>query len=316
MVLVMDPGSPSTASNDPVFKQGEKKSVVARRILCEWDKWPDQVAAAATTTAKPRKPASESFDARLADRVRPDPDRPLPNLYEEEGYWPSSLDEDERRKLAKAYIKSFGLGQFANAADLIPLVSSLPVLVTRDLLGAGGRRTNEPGTVSAVFARAAEVLDCARLNLPSGDSPGSPPRAWYELITDLEVEFLNAVRTWARGQGSEITLPWVPRLPDWVDGEEQGLLKSFGWLRMALGDTSGRNMHAPGCHTIRSGSGLLADHLPLWQVVVEDQKNLCGVCGGPGLRDLLEFSGFIAAADVWSSRGNAELERWQVVAID
>jgi hypothetical protein len=117
------------------------------------------------------------------------------------------------------------------------------------------------------------------------------------------------------GEVSQIILPPVPPLPDWVGEEERHLCPVFGWLRLAIGDTGGQMLHSPSCHTVRSRPVQSADHMPWWEVLLEGRRGLCGVCNGPCVRDLVPLTGFVAAVDVWHQRGRDRIERWQQGAL-
>src|SRR5262249_7702096 len=111
--------------------------------------------------------------------------------------------------------------------------------------------------------------------------------------------------------GGEILLPPTPRLPEWVSDERRTMAPILGWLRVAIAETSGRLIHSPGCRSVRSQPVLQADHLPWWQIMLEDPDRICSVCGGPSIRDLVPLAGFVAAVDVWLARGSSRIERWQ-----
>lgn len=48
--------------------------------------------------------------------------------------------------------------------------------------------------------------------------------------------------------------------------------------------------------------------------MLESPRQLCGRCGGPGVRDLVPLAGFVAAVDVWDARGRERIEQWQQAA--
>src|SRR5439155_1779241 len=123
------------------------------------------------------------------------------------------------------------------------------------------------------------------------------------LLGEADIAFVNAVHEDIAASGGELLLPPVPELPYWVDEDARAMGPVFGWLRLAVGDTSGELLHAPGCTSLRSRPVLLTNHVPWWLVMLENPRRLCGQCGGPGVRDLVPMAGFVAAVEVWDGRG-------------
>lgn len=254
----------------------------------------------------------EQYERERADRLKVDPTRPLPDEYDDEEST-RHTDQEERAKLAKKYLKIRGFGPRATVDEILPLMVGLPVRVLRDILATSEhRQAGAPGTVAAVFMRSAQLLECARF-----DSEYVPrPR---DLLGESDVAFVGALREQIAASGSEILLPPVPVLRDWKrdeDDEGRQLLGALGWIRVAVGHTSGQKLHSPRCHVLKSGRGSVAtaDHIPWWRAVAEHPYDVCGVCYGPCMRDLVPMAGFTAAVDVWHHRGRGGIEKWQQAA--
>ncbi len=201
------------------------------------------------------------------------------------------------------------------AEEIAPLVADLPAPVARDVLAALRAGVSAgPGSVGAVFARAARLIDNAWTAAWKQIGTASPSPL-PQLLGERDAAFVTAVCEQVAAAGGEIVLPPVPALPSWLDDEVLERSAAFGWLRAAIGDTDGVLLHDPGCRVIRSRPLSQVDHVPLWRVLIERPDRLCSVCGGPALRDLVPLAGFVAAVDVWHVRGCGPVERWQQVAL-
>ncbi|MBE1467430.1 hypothetical protein H4W33_006442 [Kibdelosporangium phytohabitans] len=311
-VKVSDPGAkvPKDRWGARSVKRNERLQVTTRDIICPWEEWADRAASIgselAARAAAQRSNWSE-HERRRADRVVVDANRMLPDEYDEQHFY-EDTDAEERAVLADEYIRTRGLGSFATADKVRPLLVDLPVPVLRDILAADAyQRSGAPGTVAAVFTRAARLLETARIT--SRDVPLP-----HQLFGEADAAYVNAIRDDVAASGGQLLLPPVPSLPTWVDEEEQAMAPTLGWIRLVIGDTSGQRLHSPGCNTVRSRPAVSAEHAPWWQIMLESPHRLCGVCGGPGARDLLPIAGFVAAVDVWDSRGRDRIERWQQAA--
>lgn len=205
------------------------------------------------------------------------------------------------------------LGPYASEDDLKPLLPDIPVRVGRDIAAAVQAFPNpSPGTVGSVYARAGRLLELARIAAKDRGGGSTPPAM---VLTADDQAFLEAVLARQESIGGQLTLPPAPRLPDWAATDDSALIGDFGWIRVALGNTSGDNLHDPGCRTISGGSLEDADHIPWWQLLLEPPRRICGVCNGPGVRDLPALAAFVAASDAWQERERASLEPWQITAV-
>jgi hypothetical protein len=315
-VQVVDPGAqpPKNAWGAKPVKRNEKRQVTTRNIACPWEEWAHRAAsigARREAVVAEQRSWCEYFEHRRAERVAVDPERALPEDYDEEG--DATEDTEERITLSKAYRKVRGLGSYGTYEEIVPLMVDLPIPVLRDILAADRHgHPGAPGTVASVFPRAAMLLENARIasvdrhDRVYGDAP-QPGR----LLGEADIAFVDAVRGHVAASGGELILPPVPVLPDWVDEEERLLASVFGWLRLAIADTTGQMLHSPACRTVRSRPIQLTDHLPWWKVMLEGRRRVCGVCDGPCMRDLVPLAGFTAAVDVWHYRGRERVERWQ-----
>jgi hypothetical protein len=319
-VRVVDPGTepPRNAWGARPVKRNEQRQVATRDIACPWPEWADRAAATGAereARVAEQRAQHEDFARRRADRLVVDAKRALPDEYDEK-YFDAETDAEERAALGKAFIEARGLGPYATLDELTPLLVDLPVPVLRDILavyvdrGSGG-----PGTVASTFLRSAELLEVARVASMgrAGSVSGEIPQPG-RLLGEADTAFVTAIREGIAASGGELLLPPVPALPAWVDEDERAVAPTFGWLRLAVGDTGGELLHSPGCASVRSRPILLTDHLPWWLVMIERPRRMCGRCGGPGVRDLVPMAGFVAAVDVWHERGRGRIERWQQTA--
>ncbi|MGP4019133.1 hypothetical protein [Saccharopolyspora sp. 5N708] len=304
-VRVVAPGTkpPQHAWDAQQVKRGEQRQVATRDIVCPWEEWADRAAAIGAereAEVAERRAWHDDFERRRADRVVVDAERALPEEYDEK-FFDTETDAEERVALSREYIKARRLGPYATLEQIQPLLVDLPVPVLRDILAANAHReTGLPGTVASTFVRAAELLETARRAAKdrARGSGGETPQPG-SLLGEADIAFVNAARDGIAASGGELLLPPVPTLPDWVDEEERVVAPLFGWLRLAVGDTSGRLLHSPGCSSVRSRPILLTDHVPWWLVMLENPQRLCSRCDGPGVRDLVSLAGFVAAVDVW-----------------
>ncbi|MCO5974646.1 hypothetical protein [Actinoallomurus soli] len=318
-VQVVNPGTnpPKNAWDARPVKRNEQRQVATRDIVCPWAEWADRAAsigAEREAKAAERRAWHDEYKRRRTDRLFVDPERALPEEYDEEDF-DVERDIEERAALCEAYIKARGLGPYATVDELKPLLVDLPVPVLRDILATEAHQPGAPGTVASTFVRAAKLLEVARI--ASRDRQGRPPRALPQpgdLLGESDIAFVNAVRDSVTASGGELLLPPVPALPEWVDEEDRAVAPLLGWLRLAVGDTSGERLHSPGCYSVQSRPVLLTEHMPWWLVMLEGWRRLCGRCGGPSVRDLLPLAGFVAAVDVWRDRGRNRIERWQQAA--
>jgi hypothetical protein len=319
-VKVLDPGPKPKQSYPPPpeFKRGEKRQVSARGIACRWEDWAQRAAAAAATHKE--KLAEQNrrharWQDKLADRTRVAPERELPLTYQDDQF--TRRDPEERESLVGAYITAAKLGPLAEGADIAALLAELPTLVVRDVIAATEVRWSSTaptaGTVGLAYRRAARLFDLARVAAMRDHGHSVPPDTQ---LSEVDVAFLTAVGAHCESAGGQLLPIPVPTLPGWVsaDPERRRLIETFGWLRVAVAETTGDNLHDPGCRTTRSRSFPESDHVPWWQVELESPQRICAVCNGPGIRDLTAFAGFAAAADAWDTRGRTELEPWQLAA--
>lgn len=198
----------------------------------------------------------------------------------------------------------------------------LPAPVLRDLAAASlvaafgvGHRdltSERPGTaVGAVYARAAELVECRLLAYDSG-----PPLWRVQDQAHADQQFVDACCATLSARGGALVLPFVPRLRTMHGREELTSERpAMGWLRLAYGHTSGRRHHSPDCHVLRGRRTRVvgADTGPMWRFLI-DPEGACGVCGGPAQVVSDELIAFRVAADVWHARGG-ELEQWQIQAL-
>ncbi|WP_434450079.1 hypothetical protein [Lentzea sp. E54] len=319
-VQVMDPGAkpPKNAWGARLVKRNAQQQVATRDIACPWEEWPERAASiGAELKARVAKQRSwfDELEQSRADRVIVDAGRVLPEEYDDE-LTRADTEAEERGTLTTAYIKARGLGEFVTLDELRPLLVDLPVPVLRDILASDiRRRSGTPGTVASVFTRSAELLEVARIaSMDRHRNAGAEIPQPGGLLGEHEVAFVNTILEGIAASGGELLLPPVPALPDWVDEDMRTIAPLFGWLRVAVADTSGEMLHSPGCTVVRSRPILLGDHVPWWLVLLESPRRLCSKCDGPSVRDLVPMAGFVAAVDVWHARGGDRIEQWQQAA--
>lgn len=285
-----------------VQRVGQTVVVETRRISGPWQQWQAD-AKAAKEAAEAKQREHDIADAR---REETDPVRELPATYQPE--WARHSHPFEAAQLDSAYRAAGGLGPYGTI-DAGAMLGPLPDELRRDVLAATAaeqaRAETGPGTVGAVLARCAQVLAASRVE-QDGYQGDWPLRA-------CDGDFINAVVAEAAAGGGQLLLPPTPNLPSWATLGP--LVAPMGWLRAAFAYTSGQKVHAPGCRTTGHREGADAPTMPLWQVAITDQAHICGSCGGPGLKQLVEFAHFAAAADVWDARGRTGIERWQRAAL-
>jgi hypothetical protein len=315
-VDVLDPGPTPTLYSAEPWKQGQTTDLSTQKLLCTWEDWPahqqranDELAA---TRAEHQHRAAERGQER-ADLTRVDPTRPLPDRYEDTPALILSRHSEYLAALSGAYDERLVYAH-ATPEDVARVLGDLPIPVARDLVSAVRFGPDEglPGTVGHVFNEAAHLVDVAR-TLNDERSPQLGTR--YRLVTETHADFVAAVRDDIAAQGGRLTLPYVPALPHWLSDQRRIVAESLGWLRVAVGDTSGNRLHDAACHTISGRPLLLTTNVPLWQVLLERMDRECGVCGGPNVRDVLAFAHFTAAVEVWDARGRTGIEPWQRAAL-
>lgn len=319
-IRVVDAGTPppKNAWNARAVTQNEQRQVATRDIACPWEEWPEHSASIGATLearAVERRRWLDDMKSGRTDRLAINPERTLPNKYEEEDF-DEDEDTEERSALMDAYVETRRPSRYITPDRLQPLLANLPVPVLRDILAVDIRgELGESGTVASTFKRAARLFETTLIASRgrSGHTFGAISRP-HQLLGETDVAFVNAVRDNVSATGGDLLIPTVPPLPEWVDKQARAVAPALGWLRLAVGDTGGDHLHSPGCASSYSKSSLLSDHLPWWMVMLERPQHLCGRCGGPDLRDLVPLTGFVAAADVWQDRGRNRIERWQQAA--
>ena len=312
--VVVDPG-PSPAFPREPLKQGVTVEISTRSVACSWDEWPAHAAKVAEVKANraaDQDATWSQFEESRADRTRVDPARQLPDHYDDE---PDDFDDpDERATLVKEYLARLKYVH-ATPDEVARLIENVPVPVARDIVSAlpgQGSDDADPNSVGKVFARTAYLLNEARIAMAGRAAPRLAARS--ALLTEAHIAFVWELHEQIADEGGELRLPYVPRLPDWLGDEAGERAATFGWIRLAVGDTSGDRLHSTSCHTIRSHTASDADHSPLWRIELTHRDDVCTVCGGPNLRDHLPFAHFTAAVDVWTARQRSAIERWQRVA--
>jgi len=252
-VAVLDPGPTARGALEKAgrLRRGEKKQVATREIACRWADWAERVAASVAekeTRAAERRQWHDDNDRRRADRTRVDPGRPLPDTYDPDADLWYGDDEEERAELAKAYLEGRSFGARVTPDSVAALLRDLPLFVARDIVAAT-RFEDSPaaGTVAAVFARAAGLFKRVRLDARGDRTP------WL-ILQGRDAAYIAAACEQVAASDGQVVLPFVPLLPGWLDRDVRAMGRAFGWLRVAVGDTSGTRIHDPGCRAITAQS--------------------------------------------------------------
>ena len=280
--------------------------------------------------ARDQKPESrkERRDRQEAVKLATlDPSRALPRRYEDDvrqrpGPPPAlpyrDQDPDTPTRLAGDFRAAVGPGPSFSLQEVIVFFAGLPPLLRRDLLAAlsllgPAARTGSvpgPGSVAVVLHRAALLVEKASRAsedpCPLFPDPG-------KVLTKVDADFLAALAAEAVNCGGQVLTPPVPQLPNWV--ADADLLSAFGWLRLAFAPSSGSKWHRPGCDATPDTCLAADDHQPWWRVSMASAGRLCTVCGGPGIKHLVEVTQLVAAADVWDARGRDSIEPWQRMSV-
>jgi hypothetical protein len=324
-VLVLD--VPSTRSRDgSELTVGKETDVSTRALVNTWADW-EAAAPARAEARRAREEQRRQWEAEMADATLIRPDRNLTPSYDSSGIYRwhdiRILAEDEPELIVE-YRSALQLGPYADDTWLrdvtLELFDGLPKMLRRDLLAATaarrGHRELPACTVGAVLRRAAALLEDAYYAARSagatraGREPGGRELGARvdEAVTPAAAAFLQNLAHEAAASGGELRLPATPRLSPHLDPDGHAPL---GWLRVAVAETSGSKLHTPGCRQVNAQSLIDADTMPLWQLLLRDRSDICGVCGGPRLTHLVELAHFAAAVDVWDARGRTGLEPWQ-----
>ncbi|WP_156959901.1 hypothetical protein [Nocardia sp. BMG51109] len=318
-VVVVDPGPKPKHSWQKRPRRNERLQLATRAVSCPWDQWEERAAAEAAEEVEREARVStwrQDYEQRRVDRVSPDPHRVLPTKYDETREYLSDEEPETLAALVQAYIQHRGLGQRVKREKIEPLISQFPVTIARDIIAALSPPEDcAADSVAAVFRRTADILEDSRISNMSRRGRNRHDYPQRSLIGEPELTFVATVRDHFAATGDELRLPWVPRMPEWLDDEDRVLAETFGWLRVGVADTGGQLIHSVGCRSVNSRSLEHADHIPLWAILVENKRLLCSVCGGPGFRDLVPLAEFIAAVDVWSARNRDSVEPWQRIAL-
>lgn len=323
-VRVEDPGV------TPAFREpsalGQELTVRTLQLLHPWSERArhvdvDEVARRGAQHAAVRG------DEHERTRARPPGGHAVPDRYEVDEWWDPLDHESGRRELAEA----FAAARSAHAAPASPetidlLFRALPERARLDVISAIGgpgaveREDAAPGAgVGEVFRRGARLLDEAARAPWLRRAPQAE-----QMLTGTDVDFVEAVLADLAAAGQTLVLPPVPPLRDFhVDDRLPASLRgpraltALGWLRLSSPRSSGTKVHGMGCSSLR-GEPDPPERTPTsawWQLLPVSGWEVCGVCGGPNLHDLVELGHVLAASDAWEARGRGPLEAWQTDAL-
>ena len=283
------------------WRRGRLVEVTARDLACTWEAWQERLAAREAEAAATKERWREWEEDR-ARAVEPDPARSVPDRYDGEFL----AEHEPYGQQLEAAVRA---GGHSWRRVLPAALDLLPEAVQRDVVAAA---TADPDTFASAAApvsrRAADVFASAAACavLPMVSLP--PERA----LADYDEAFVDACLASVRGGGGDLDLPFVPRLRhDDPVGGLRVVRPPLGWLRVAYGPTGGDKLHAPHCSRIRADE-TSPPTMPMWRTAAGE---VCGSCGGPGIRPTPAWVAFRAASDAWVIRDRAVIEEWQVRAL-
>ncbi|MEV0559952.1 hypothetical protein [Dactylosporangium sp. NPDC050588] len=289
-------------------RRGAVVEVTSRRLVIAWAGWP---ALSATEQAERDKQTVErrEYQAKYEREFVADPSRMMPDAYdrmyartvrsiEDLHDWPIPsphfLWRADRRALVDA---------------ALPVLKGLPVDLVRDLLAAASldTETSPPsdraeGTVGAVLEPMVELLS----DTMNWSRHGSLANRVPDDVWATSSQFVDACVAAVDGQGGHVQLPASPQFED-------STFPGPGWLRVSYGRTSGRRIHAPDCHVLKSQQSHPVDAptWPAWRLNLPG-SDPCGNCGGPTPAATPALLGFLTAAVVWQHRSGKAVEQWQL----
>jgi hypothetical protein len=303
-------------------RRGSRAVVRTRDLVCRWGEWPS-VRADLVQKVEGKRAAAEAFQAKSDAEEAADPNRSLPEHYD--GWaWRGASYVDEvvltlQRAFSRADVATDVRAVFEAIGWRIPvrdLAAAFLATAQEDVPYLDDLRASDepwsddakPLPVRDVYRRSAKLLDTLEWE-PLGDGPAHSRWAF----ADHDEEFLAACENRAREQGGDLQFPVTPTIPGWLLERTQRIP---GWARLSIGFTSGRKIHAPDCHVLRSNkdSHAEADTIPAWEAAVLGQSE-CGVCNGPQARLTAELVAFRTASDAWQARRGGEIEDWQMRAV-
>jgi hypothetical protein len=335
----------SVWNGDEWVDQGATAVLGPRDLESTWSEY-----AAAQQDGLAPEPMTRSLREEAEDAARREallnPARSLPLRYQSSPeVWGEAVAREEALSSAEAWAVwkaalSDRRGPQQSDADAARLLMGVPAPVARDLLAAlielqPQRRPNSaspaslppleesdrwngldsgtsaPGApqVAAVFRRAASLLLAAIDDAGRGLNGRSYPG--IEVFTRADADFANAC---VHGGAIATAITDAATLPAHLaDRLDPSVACWLTWVPVAIGRTSGRRLHQPGCHILRDHAPSLrgAKITPLWYLALHLPEDTCGVCGGPMLAEPHLAPHFLAASDAWNANGRREIEPWQ-----
>lgn len=295
------------ASDSKLPKPKGTTTIKTRYLLCPWPEWPAFQKAEAQARLE-TEAERETWNAAYEYARTSDPQRPLPDIYEETLF--------EYRYEESVHVAQILAALNERRVSEVSEEQVVPVLqkfdnegVIRDFTAAvvednrfqivnADESAAQPTsvTVNVAYRGAAHLL--AKLVRRRGVS-------LREVFEDRDLEFIEACRQQVLAAGGDLELPPTPSLP----GEDMGWRsESPPWFRVFYAtNTSGRRLHDPNCSALGSHSDPYAHvaNVAAWTLRWAD---VCGRCWGPGVRVSPALVAFRAAADVWALRNPASNE--------
>jgi hypothetical protein len=298
---------PAKGAGRPV-RRGAIVEVTSRRLVSSWADWP---ALSAAEQAERDKQAAEQREnqTRYEQEFVADPSRMMPDTYDDRYARTVDSIEDLRDWPIPSPRFLRRPDQRNLAAAALSVLNGLPVYLVRDLLAAAtldmeaSSSSDRPeGTVGAVLEPVVRLLTDAMDWSRHGYLANRVPNEVWAASS----RFVDACVAEVDRQGGHIQPPASPQF-------ENPTFPGPGWLRVSYGWTSGRRIHAPDCHVLKSQQLHPADAptWPAWRLNLPG-SDPCGNCGGPAPAATPALLGFLTAAVVWRHRSGKTLEQWQL----
>jgi hypothetical protein len=294
------------------FRCGALVEVTSRSLVCAWTLWPELDAAeqAARDEAEAR---SRERRAAFEREGIADADRLVPDKYDSR-YYTSLVDSvaDLRDWPIPSPRRGWRMDRERLVSSALTVLEGLPVYLTRDLLAAAELDADDSvpvaersgGSVGAALGPLAPVL----VDAMEWQDRGYLARRIPADLLSAANDFVDAcARTFAE-QGGRLNVPETPPL-------ERTSFSGPGWMRVRYGHSSGRRIHAPDCHVLKSNmtDPNQAPTWPAWRLNLPG-SDPCGNCGGPWVAASPALVGFLSAIAVWQHRSTKTVERWQLRA--
>jgi hypothetical protein len=304
--------APAAEAEKPL-RRGSLVEVTSRSLASTWEAWPELSAAEQGARDKVAAERREYW-AKFEQEKIADPARSVPDEYDSRYYYTSLIDsiDDLRDWPIPAQRRAWRLDRQRLEAAALRVFEGLPVYLARDLLAAAALGTDDASpTVEALDGSVGAVLGPLTPTLTDAmdwANRGNLARRIPDGLLSAANGFVNACADLFARQGGHLRLPETPPL-------EARRFPGPGWMRVSYGHSSGRRIHAPDCHGLKSQQTdpNKAPTWPAWRLNLPG-SDPCGNCGGPWVAANPALLGFLSAVAIWRHRSNKAVERWQLRA--